>query len=216
MRKFQRAVEPDAIKEHCEKWNSQWSTLCANNPSAQFSWYSVDGRKANHYILGPLKAQTQAHCSFCDGFPIGGVSNDTIEHFRPKSKSHFPELAYSWSNLYYCCSSCQSAKTDQWDERLLKPDADSYTFEKYFEYDFTTGGMRPNPLAQPIDRKRAEVTIQLYQLNTRVRQRNRLLEARKFEKGAKGMVGSDEWAYRDFVFGPQSGNGKEDASNPRK
>jgi uncharacterized protein (TIGR02646 family) len=108
------------------------------------------------------------------------VSNETIEHLRPKSK--FPEHAYTWKNLYYCCDACQNAKREEWDEALLCADAEEYSFSRYFEFDFTTGGIKPNSLASEQDRLRAAITVKLYGLDSQSRRRNRLREAEIFAK----------------------------------
>lgn len=37
-----------------------------------------------------------------------------IDHYRPKSKPAFKSLISSYENLYYCCPTCNSFKTDYW------------------------------------------------------------------------------------------------------
>lgn len=197
MRKFTRANEPAVLQANCTKWNSQWAVLCQTNARPSFSWYRVDGKTAREHILPALQEQTQRHCSFCDAFPVEGVSNDTVEHFKPKTQ--FPDQAYTWTNLYYCCDACQTAKREQWDELLLHADAESYSFAHYFEFDFTTGQIRPNPMAPESDRKRAEVTIALYGLDSPPRRRNRQAIARRWSRQVEGDKNLDEWAYRDYL-----------------
>lgn len=197
MRKFQRATEPVVLQNNRDKWTVQWVELQKRNPSAKFPWYQVDGRTAREHILPHLSGQTAAHCSFCDAFPVGGVSNETIEHFQPKSL--FPELAYTWFNLYYCCDDCQSAKGELWDELLLKPDTDDYSCSRYFEYDFTTGEIKPNAVSPVQDQLRAIKTIELYGLDSHHRRRNRLLELRKRSRAEGAAVEVQFWAYRDFI-----------------
>lgn len=197
MRKFQRVLEPEVLQQHGKKWTTQWIQLCERNPNANFSWYQVDGRSAREHILPTLAEQTQLHCSFCDAFPVGGVSNETIEHFRPKSQ--FPEFAYRWSNLYYCCNACQSAKGERWDDLLLNPDEEQYSFARYFEFDFTTGEIKPNAVANDTDQRRAQTTINHYNLNSEDRQRNRKLELRKMRRSTDSENEHHLWAYRDFL-----------------
>jgi len=197
MRNFTRGPEPEILQLHGERWNRQWVELRTGNPAAGFSWYTVDGMTARDHILPALRAQTQRHCSFCDAFPVEGVSIESIEHFRPKSKS--PELAYSWINLYYCCDACQSAKREKWDDRLLTPDAPGYLCSAYFEFDYTTGEIKPNALCSDQDQQRAATTIELYGLNLSSRRRNRQSEARKFARQNSPVVDPDEWPYRDYL-----------------
>lgn len=197
MRKFSRAEEPPICTKHSATWNAQWLALRSSNPKAVFSWYTIDGKSARDHMLPLLREQSQGHCSFCDAFPVEGVSNETIEHFRPKTKFH--DQAYTWSNLYYCCDACQGSKREQWDEQLLCADAVEYSFSKYFEFDFTTGAIRPNSLASPEDQQRAAVTLDLYGLDSPARRRNRLNEGRRFAKCAPGEIADQLWAYRDFL-----------------
>jgi uncharacterized protein (TIGR02646 family) len=161
--------------------------------AAQFHWREIDGESVNIKLLPFLKTQTQEHCSFCDAYPVTPPSIDTIEHFRPKSR--FPREAYRWTNLYFCCMHCQR-KGDDFDEDLLRPDADDYAFEKYFRWDFTTGEMLTNTLALPEDQQRADVTIRLYRLNiNHPRFRKEALHIRSRNR--------DEWtdfmSYRHYV-----------------
>jgi len=197
MRKLIRLPEPEILQQHSARWNQQWVGLRQSNPSAAFRWYTIEGSTAREHILPSLKEQTQKHCSFCDAFPVEGVSIETIEHFRPKST--YPHLAYTWANLYYSCDACQNTKLEQWDEVLLDPDADDYSFAKYFEFDFTTGELNPNKLASNADQVRAATTIRLYGLNSRSRPRLRLNEARKWSRPSDSPSELHLWAYRDYL-----------------
>ena len=147
----------------------------------------------HHRLLPLLKAQVQDHCSFCDAFPVCPPSNPTIEHFRPKTR--FPREAYQWENLYFCCDFCQG-KGEEFEEGLLRPDAEDYRFDRFFRWDFTTGNLEVNEQASLEDQQRATVTIALYRLNTghpSLRRR----EARRRSKSPAEPL--DEFAYRDFV-----------------
>ena len=180
-----------------EEWNRQWAELRRKKPGARFSWYEFDLVAANEWILPALREMNQEHCCFCDGFPVAGLSSETIEHFRPKSREEFYELAYEWTNLFYCCSDCQKHKREQWDERLLKPDSADFDFDRYFMFDYTTGAVRPLPTASADEQVRAEVTIRLYGLASKERCRNRRTERRKWERTTDALL--DYWAYRDFL-----------------
>jgi hypothetical protein len=80
------------------------------------------------------------------------------------TKSTWPAFAYEWANLYVCCAQCQK-RGDRFDEGLLRPDADDYAFERYFECDLATGRLAPAGDASRGDQQRAAVTIQLFNLN---------------------------------------------------
>jgi uncharacterized protein (TIGR02646 family) len=140
---------------------------------------------------------TQGHCAFCDCFPLDDRSKEPIEHFKPKSDPRFYADAYAWDNLYYCCDCCQSTKGERWDDRLLRPDAADYSFERYFLFDYTTGEIKANWLAGAADQARASATIEHYGLDLPEKRRSRCLELRKWQRSSERDL--DEWAYRDFL-----------------
>ncbi|MCY2990498.1 MAG: TIGR02646 family protein [Planctomycetota bacterium] len=197
MRKQTRPPIPPILVQHGEQWARQWAALRARNPKAAFQWYQADGRSARDHLLSHLRSMTQSHCAFCDSFPLDDRSSEPIEHFKPKSDPPFYADAYRWENLYYCCELCQGTKREQWDERLLRPDASDYSFESYFVFDYTTGEIKPNPVVSAQDQARAKVTIQLYGLDLPSRRQSRRLELRRCQRGGSGSI--DEWAYRDFL-----------------
>jgi uncharacterized protein (TIGR02646 family) len=121
---------------------------------------------------------TQGHCSYCDGFPLGNMDQPAVDHLRPKGDPRFYELVCQWDNLYVACTACNGHKREQWDERLLAPDASSYQFERFFSYDSLTGELRPNVGAAPADQERAQRTIEIFGLNRAQTCRARLREAK--------------------------------------
>jgi hypothetical protein len=52
-----------------------------------------------------------------------GADNFGVDHYRPRKR--FPELATTYSNLFYCCNCCNSRKSDFW------PTADQIRGEKF-------------------------------------------------------------------------------------
>lgn len=114
---------------------------------------------------------TQDHCSYCDAFPVEGVSAETIDHFRPKAR--YPLQVCFWSNLFYACTCCQGHKGEQFSPQLLHPDAPGYTFERYFIYDYATGDILINPQATLPEQDRARWTIQVLGLNLSGRPKTR-------------------------------------------
>lgn len=197
MRNITRPKAPTVLAEKCDHWNAQWKSRKTENPAASFSWYKHEGRSARDWILADLAAMTQEHCAFCDGYT---VEPDSVEHFRPKSDPRFLDLAYSWENLFFCCGGCQNHKRERWDDKLISPDSADYTFERYFEFDFTTGAMRPNARAAVADQARAESTIEIYGLDTQQRRRWRLDASRRWQRSVGLLV--DEFPYRDFIEEP--------------
>jgi uncharacterized protein (TIGR02646 family) len=198
MRKFVRVETPAILAEKWEEWGREWEERRRVTANAEFHWHKVDKVPVNQMILPELKRQFQEHCSFCDNYPISPPSIDTIEHFRPKTKYH--REAYQWENLYYCCAFCQR-KGAGFDDALLRPDAEDYTFERYFRCDYTTGNIEVNEQATAEDQNRARTTLRLYDLNNghpSLRKRE-LYQRRKMPDHAL-----DDFAYRDFVGSPVS------------
>jgi uncharacterized protein (TIGR02646 family) len=193
MNPFKRAAEPAFLIKNWESWGREWEDRKAQNPSARFHWHQINGTPVNQLLLPMLKEQTQAHCSFCDAFPVAPPSIDTIEHFRPKSK--YPRIACKWDHLYYCCDWRQQ-KGDGFDEALLKPDDESYSFDRYFRWDYTQGLLMINERATPENQKRAEAVIVYYKLN----EGHPSLRKRELRRRSRFVDDPlDDFAYRNFV-----------------
>ena len=197
MRKFARLPAPEVLVQNGEKWGQEWEQRHAQNPLAQFIWHTVNKQDVKELVLPALQEQTQGHCSFCDAYPVSPPSNPTIEHFRPKSK--FPQIAYKWENLYYCCDFCQTSKGNKFEEALLAPDAPDFDFDRYFQWDFTNGYLLVNKTGTPEDQNRARVTIELYGLNKRHPQFRK--EARLNRPAPEALLMS-KTPYRGFVLNP--------------
>ncbi len=189
MEKIERLPGPGWLKKKSQKWRQECNVGNANPKSKDF------GGKEKKEVVNTLSDMTKKHCSFCDGFPMGEMLQNTIEHFRPKSK--FPELAFEWENLFLACGKCQSAKHDKFDEKLLKPDEKPYSFDKYFDVDTDTGKLKPNINASKEDQVRAKVTIELYGLND-LRRFARKRESKKYA-ALKKDIHIDEWAFRSYI-----------------
>jgi uncharacterized protein (TIGR02646 family) len=174
-----RGDEPDILIQFGAKWTKQFVSRRKKNDGAVFFWPKLplahrlrEKERLNNRLQPILKAQADGCCSFCDKRPI---EVESIEHHAPKSRLR--DLAYAWSNLFYCCGKCQGRKKEHYHASLLKPDIVGYRFEDYFMWEFKTGALKPNPLA-PLDKQRAaKVTICLYGLNhgdhCRIRLHNR-------------------------------------------
>ncbi len=89
-----------------------------------------------------------------------GDASEEIEHFKPKVK--FPNLAYDWNNLYPICSSCNRAKSSQFDDKLLRPDKADFEFSKWFRIDGDFN-IKPQILGNSeYEIDRAKITIKYY------------------------------------------------------
>ncbi len=194
MKKITRTPAPDWLTEKCDEWGRQWQiNYHRTQDSGKFRWRR-NRKKGKDDLLRDLSAMTQHHCSFCDAYPMGRRLQPTIEHFRPKTI--FPLLAYKWDNLFLCCRRCQE-KGDNFDEKLLKPDADDYDFDTYFAIEWATGELKPNPVASSENQKKAEITIKLYKLNQHGKPEDRVAELEKFEDSNNPDI--NEWSYRFFI-----------------
>ena len=199
MRKQTRPVQPQVFREHSETWNAQWSALREQNPRAAFSWYEIDSKSARDWALPDLKEMNQGHCSFCDNFPLD-KGDEPIEHLRPKTNCAFYHLAYSWENLYYCCTTCNGFKNEKFDDKVLAPDEIGYDPLDFFYFDSTNGTISPNPAANDECKERAQITIELFGLDRGERDKMRRLEIQKWAgQSSESDLTIDEYAYRDFL-----------------
>ncbi len=121
-------------------------------------------------IFPALIEQTDAHCSYCDGFPLMSA-DETIDHFKPKSK--FPLEVCNWENLYVACAHCQKVKEDKFDNLLLRPDESAYEFSAYYFYDSTEHKIKILPNLSDDKLKRAEATCRILDFNHKAMQESR-------------------------------------------
>jgi uncharacterized protein (TIGR02646 family) len=121
-----------------QTWGQEYKTFLDTKKASGvgFSW------RQNIYepLRNELRLLTNWHCSFCDGYPIGETSKETIEHYFPKND--YPLQAYEWENLFYCCDKCQSEANKSPFKPTLKPDEASYLFDDYFYFDLGTGELK--------------------------------------------------------------------------
>lgn len=160
--------QPKLLKDNWEKWTKGYLVNLKKNPKHILNMQNSEPKKkAYDEIIDKLLEITKQHCAFCDSFPLGNRTiKPTIEHFKPKAKDKFPELAYEWGNLFPCCHYCQE-KGDKFDEKLLKPDTEGYDFYNYFEFDDSEWEIQPTkkPDVSDSDKERAKTTIDIYKLN---------------------------------------------------
>ena len=159
MQRFTRGACPDRLREHGTAIGEEFAARRVEDPSSQFSWR----RGLREAALAALKADTEDHCSYCDGTPVDAHGLEEVDHFQPKSR--FPRLVCEWTNLYFSCTRCNHAKREQWNAALLRPDAPDFAFSKYFLFKADSGELEPNPKAAEEDQHRAQVTIDILDLN---------------------------------------------------
>ncbi len=199
MMKLERTPAPEFLQKNYKTWGYEFADKRKENPAYSFTWKSYEGKRINEILRGFLVSMTRNHCSFCDSYPLGTASHQTIEHFRPKSQ--YPLLAYVWHNLFLCCDVCQNAKNEKFDRKLLKPDKPDYCFEKYFVLNYKTGEIEANPSASESDQGRARITIEMYSLNKKERLHSRLHEYKKYQKLCNDNdFCLDDFSYRFFLL----------------
>jgi uncharacterized protein (TIGR02646 family) len=162
MRPFTRGPAPPILLEVAPAATKRFVTRRQKNPAAEFSWPRRKKQSIASTIVEALEPLTDAHCSYCDGFPIDALARKEIDHFEPKTRA--PHLVLEWTNLYLGCTACNGAKGETWDAALLRPDDPSFSFAAFFLVDELTGRLVPNPAASEEDRRRADVTIKCFAL----------------------------------------------------
>lgn len=165
MNRCERGEAPPILLAHGPDIARRYAERRGQSASYRFSWPRRGGQPLLPPIREALGRMTDEHCSYCDGCPIDAMSDEQVDHFRPKTRPEFYMSVCDWDNLFLCCGACNKAKLDQWDEDLLRPDAADYEFDRYFEYRFETGELHPSTVADEGDRRRAARTIELLALN---------------------------------------------------
>jgi uncharacterized protein (TIGR02646 family) len=167
MRKFTRKpcpsvlLEPFSKKDTKPRWMIYGEKFAKQKNKSKYSYPQINKKKLNHLIFPTLIAQTQNHCSYCDGYPLMSA-DETIDHFKPKSKH--PLEVCNWDNLYVACAHCQKEKLDKDDVLLLRPDK-NYKFSKYFFYDYSEHRIEILPQLKGIKLKKAQKTYEILNFN---------------------------------------------------
>lgn len=164
MRQFARVDTPQYLADNWEKWSERYAQNKTQDTSHTFQWVTHKGKRLNQKLLPLLTQQTQAHCSYCDAYPMK-ISDETIDHFKPKGSSQFYHLVFQWQNLYYCCADCQKSKWESYHNDLLRPDDIDFSFQRYFIINYSTGEIQSNPAASEREKECADVTIEILGLN---------------------------------------------------
>ncbi|WP_130025025.1 hypothetical protein [Pandoraea sp. XY-2] len=62
-----------------------------------------------------LQVEFSRVCVYCRQPDSSAVNlNFGVDHYRPKGLPQFAALVCTYTNLYYCCGSCNSRKNDDW------------------------------------------------------------------------------------------------------
>ena len=169
---------------HLRKGKQWKANYKLNRNAGAFQWGTVTiiGTTYRLYdlLIDDLCGMTINHCFYCDRKQVikGGV-RPTIDHFFPKTK--VPILAYTWSNLFLSCDTCQGYKLDLFYRNLLlKFDEADYNFDDYFMLDFANGKVITRPDIPWEDRRKARLTLTILGVNKDGRDAMRLEELDAF------------------------------------
>nr|VFJ49822.1 MAG: TIGR02646 family protein [Candidatus Kentron sp. DK] len=206
-----RPSAPAWLQENWAAWGEEFARHLAEKPSYEFRWKTWREERVNIRLLPLLRHMTEGHCAYCDWFPMDTGTDPTIDHFRPKKP--FPKQVYAWDNLYLCCRQCQEKNDNRFTEELLRPDEPGYAFERFFIYNHADGTLSPNPGAPEEEHRRAELTIDLFRLNSRgrpqARKRTRKLFLHLMSENRKGWIPELPFRYlfqdESSDFPPRSG-----------
>jgi uncharacterized protein (TIGR02646 family) len=160
-----RGPEPETLAREGAQIGREYAARRRETPGYRFQWPHRNGESLLAVVRDALAVMTAGHCSYCDGHPLGATGVETVDHFRPKSRQEFYELVCTWTNLFLTCTACNHAKQEHWDDDLLRPDDLDYDFERYFEFRFDSGELKPASAASPAEQRRALRTIEIFDLN---------------------------------------------------
>lgn len=168
MRKLERPQTPDFLNDELQtQLGERYKRNREANKGHQFNyWHTEKVGESTLYkkLQGKLIEISDNHCFYCDNYPPLS-DDDTIDHFKPKSKPKFYHLVCTWDNLYLACGHCQKSKGTKYDDLLLRPDEIDYSFSKYFGYNFDNDEIYVNPSADILTQKRAEKTLEIFDFN---------------------------------------------------
>lgn len=201
MRKFTRIEAPDFLNKKWEKWGKRYKKNREINSSFSFQWPTHKGQKINTILEPFLAKQTENHCSYCDNFPIRS-KEDSIDHFKPKSRPEYYELVCQWDNLYYCCQNCQQYKLEQYNQYILRPDSNNFSFEDYFIYSYNSHELIPHPALTASERRKAQTTIDIFGLNDKghIAARRISLERYEGKKNSGENIEINDFPYRFTIL----------------
>jgi len=185
MQKINRPLAPKWFLENKENWTKEG----LNN------LFDLDS-KLKSELKNELLKMTDNHCSYCNIILLP-IEHCTIDTFKPVSK--FPNLSLEWTNLFIACPLCNKKKSDKYDEKLLKPDDLDYDFDKYFNINFKTGELEPNPLALKEDILSAKISIEIFGLNSFERPYERLQELQKAQNDNNKTINLKNLSFTFFI-----------------
>lgn len=198
MRGFTRSESPECLTRKGLEWTNLWTPRL--QIGRKLVWPQFDLEQIDEILARHLRADTQEHCSYCDQIITYETADEQLDHFQPKSD--YPELAFTWSNLFLSCTECNSEKSNRFSQHLLRTDEAEYSFLRFFIYNPVNGIIEVSPHADEVERVKAETMLDIVGLNRGGRPASRTRTFKACFRGyAAGDVGIDDLSYR-FIFEP--------------
>lgn len=197
MLKFTRLQAPEVLTTNWEGYGKRYKQNRIANIGFSFVWPIIEGITLNKILLPTLLLQTQDHCSYCDHFPLRRGDN-TIDHFKPKSIEDFHHLVCNWENLYIACKHCQDSKGSLYSENLLRPDEITYSFSKYFIYNYALHKLEANETESLENQFKATETIRIFDFNHLAQIKSRKFAYDKFVLDASPVM--NDYNYRFILL----------------
>lgn len=150
-----------------------------------------------------LDKMQKGRCAYCEG-PLYGDSH--IEHFRRKNAAHFPQLTFTWTNLFLACESRRhcghykdrpSAPPYNPDD-LVKPDEEQPDDFFFFH---SSGEVRIRGGVDEVVDRRAKETVRVFHLDDPVLTAARRKAAERYYKreGGRDLDEVMTWPEPDFA-----------------
>jgi uncharacterized protein (TIGR02646 family) len=190
--------KPEILGLKAQEWTDSFLEKRKQNPKHKHSWIQnrINYHPEFYNALGEI---TAFHCSYCDEFPIDQRVKQ-IDHFKPVSS--FLHLVYEWSNLYMSCVGCNTSKLAQYNDLLLRPDAEDYVANDYFLFDTMTGIIEINETKGKEYVERAMETIKIFDLNNPSIVEKRLKAVNNYlrdKRLGESLLDIDSYDYRNFI-----------------
>lgn len=164
-------------------------------------WMNLSRDRPDDYLdlVAALADLQGERCAYCESPLRAERRNPHVDHFQQRRRA--PQLTFVWSNLFwsctnhYCCAKHKDDPATQYsDALLLKPDVeDPRKFLVFLE----DGWIDPRPNLKAEDRRRAELTIKVFNLNAeglRARRRDYLRIAKQAVEEALDLLSPEEAA----------------------
>lgn len=156
---FKRPDEPTYLKENWQKWGDPYATRRTIDAGARFQWPQLDHEKINKPLSELLSSPLRNIAPIATLIPLeSGRIRSTIS---VQNRFLIAPSGVQMGKPYFSCPNCQGFKKEKWSDapRLIAPDEEGYSFERFFIIDFSTWQIEPNPKASEFDQQRATYTI---------------------------------------------------------